>query len=480
MPRPRQRVQFDSGPLNAWPRWEPIGRAISSFSPRSVSRFAARNYQHELRAASTWPVARSMIEGAVTGVIAEKAFASHFADGTPGWIIATLTAAPAFSNITSFLWSRLADGRHTVRNLNLLQCLILLLIAVMAAVPVTQVGLYIFMVAAVAARMVMAGVVTLRSVIWRSNYVRSERARITGKLITIEVQITAFVGIMFGFLMDESEASFRFVYPLAILFGLIGVRFYSKMRVRHPHRVTVKPLDAHEEKRTNGRSLARVIAGWMHTLREMLGILRKDAAFRGFMICMFVMGISNLAVMAPLIKLTATDFELDYLKSLLILQSIPLAIIPLAIPFWSRLFERMHVIRFRVYHSWVFVLAHVVTYLAAAAGSVPLLALSAAIRGFGFGGGALAWNIGHNDFATREQAGLYMTIHVTLTGLRGLIGAYLGIMLFSGLSFGGVSLQPIEPLREHSFLFWAAIGTCGALGFAYLNWRMKHITSQKK
>ena len=36
------------------------------------------------------------------------------------------------------------------------------------------------------------------------------------------------------------------------------------------------------------------------------------------------------------------------------------------------------------------------------------------------GGGSLAWQLGHNDFARADQLSAYMGIHVTLTGVRGL------------------------------------------------------------
>ena len=47
-----------------------------------------------------------------------------------------------------------------------------------------------------------------------------------------------------------------------------------------------------------------------------------------------------------------------------------------------------------------------------------------------FAGGALAWNLGHNDFATDENASQYMAVHVTLTGIRGLIAPFVGTSLY--------------------------------------------------
>jgi hypothetical protein len=48
------------------------------------------------------------------------------------------------------------------------------------------------------------------------------------------------------------------------------------------------------------------------------------------------------------------------------------------------------------------------------------------------GGGSLAWQLGHNDFAPRDQLSAYMGIHVTLTGVRGAFAPFLGMALYLG------------------------------------------------
>lgn len=449
----------------------PVLRAIHSFSPAAMRPFARRNYRFELLAACSWPIAVTMIEGAVTGLIAKKAFSN-----TPGWVLATLTAAPVVSNVTSSIWTGLANGRLTVRSLNVLQLAVLFFLLVIAFIPINTLGLYAFMAAVVAARVLMAGVITLRSVLWRANYPREDRARITGKLITIQTSIVAVVGYGLGKCMDWNESSFRVLYPAAIGCALIGVWAFSRIRVRRPF--LMKSEREHERTGETHEALPPIalLAIWGATISAMARVLREDFAFRGYMVCMFVMGISNLAVQAPLIQMVTDQFKMQYATSIVVLQSIPFILIPLTIPLWARYFDRVHVIRFRSLHSWVFVFAHLLTFLAGYLGSVTLLIAAQVARGIGFGGGALAWNIGHNDFSSHRDAGLYMTVHVTLTGIRGLIGAYTGIILYSGLVIGSFRLAPLE---EYSFLFWGAVGTTGALGFVYLNYRMSHLTRER-
>src|SRR5690606_14625234 len=119
------------------------------------------------------------------------------------------------SNVTSSLWTRLVDGARTIRSLKILELGVLAMIALIALVPINGAGLAMFTAAAVTARMLMAGVITLRAVLWRSNYQRHERARVTGKLITIQTIIVAMAGYALGEAMDHDERAFRLVYPIS-------------------------------------------------------------------------------------------------------------------------------------------------------------------------------------------------------------------------------------------------------------------------
>lgn len=441
---------------------------LRSFLPSSARPLVRRNYRYELAAVATWPIAVAMIEGSVTGILAKKAF-----EGTPDWIIATLAAAPAFCNMSSLVWARLADGKRTLRNLLALQLGVIALVAFIAILPRSTAGLYLFTAAAVLARLLMTGVITMRAVLWRANYARQERSMIIGRLIIVQTLLVSTSTLLLGRLMDWNRDSFHYVYAAAVLCGLVGVWFFSRLRMRHPF--LIRPAIAPREQ-PQGWSLGGLMAEWSGTLGEMVQVMRTDAAYRGFMICMFILGISNLAMDGPLVKVVDEQFSLNYMHAILLLHSLPLALMPVSIPIWSRLMRRSHIIRFRAIHAWTFVGSQFCVFAAVMNQSIALLTIGMVLRGLGFGGGELAWNLGHNDFATSERASLYMTIHVTLTGIRGLIGGYVGMWLYAGFPApGGV----VPLLGEYCFLFWAVVCTAGALGFVYLNFRLAGLTARE-
>jgi hypothetical protein len=52
------------------------------------------------------------------------------------------------------------------------------------------------------------------------------------------------------------------------------------------------------------------------------------------------------------------------------------------------------------------------------------------LMGVSLAGASLGWTLGHNDFAPRGEETRYMALHVTLTGIRGLIAPPVGIGIY--------------------------------------------------
>jgi len=94
--------------------------------------------------------------------------------------------------------------------------------------------------------------------------------------------------------------------------------------------------------------------------------------------------------------------------------------------------------------------------------SLWLFYVSGAMLGVGFAGGSIAWNIGHQDFASPERDALYMSVHVTLNGIRGVIAPFAAVALYKWLNASGVS--------HLTFAVCFAVNIVGAAGFV-LQWR---------
>lgn len=413
------------------------------------------HYRRELRAWSLLAIALGAVEGGVAGVLVKNGFAGHVPSLWLNTAVALVTGAPALANISSFFWANVSLGKDKIRFLLTVQITCLLGLVLIAVSPIDSLGLALLVTGAIGTRACWAGVTTVRTSVWRANYPRQIMARMTGRLVTAMALLMGLTSVVLGFALDYHPDAFRWLYPVLALVGLMGVASYRRMRVRHQKRLL-----------EGERALERQYTGAGGPGR-MIGVLRADPPFRRYMALMFLFGGGNLMVVAPLILILADQYGMSQLQQMLITSSIPLLMMPLAIPAWSRLLDKGHVVHYRARQSWAFVVTFAVLLAGSVTGETWLLWLGAAIYGIGKGGGVLGWNLGHHDFATPERAAQYMGTHVTLTGVRGLIAPLVGVWAYQWLE----SLEP--GLGRWVIALPLLLSGTGAVGFVIMSRNMR-------
>jgi hypothetical protein len=272
----------------------------------------------------------------------------------------------------------------------------------------------------VTARLAWAGVITLRAAIWRANFPRHVRAQITGRITVIYSMIIALTAAAIGGIMSIWPDSWRFLFPAAGVLGLAAAYRYQRMRIRMGARLRRSEL-AQRMQRRGGQ------------FRAAFEILRTDLWFRRYMLTMFAFGSGNLMVIALLVILLNDQFGFAKFEQMLITTSLPLIGVALFTPIWARRLDAAHILDYRARQAWGFVLAIGLFASATILSQAWMFWAGAVALGAAFAGGKLGWNLGHNDFASDEQSTLYMGIHVTLTGIRGLIAPLTGVMVYQWL-----------------------------------------------
>lgn len=459
-----------------------FAKLITRFSPSGLPLMSRRAYSWELRSVCFLPFALACVEGGVIGTIARMAFDAN------DLVIAILAAAPALSNIASIVWTRLFHGHDRVRVILMLQAAILACVGVIALAPISTFGTWLIVTAVLAARFAMAGIIVARSDVWRANYPRTARSRATGNLSMLMTLIIGLSGLLIGLVMDleqapvsvqrvfrpvlgvlgidptNTESAFRMFYAFAMLMGLIGIWAFSHVRWRGGLAQARTEVRQRESRENAAGPLA------------MYGVLRDDPLYRRYMGAMFLLGISNIAAMPVFIIALDNRFELNYTSALLLTHVIPVLLPVLVIPFWARVLDRMHIVQFRTYHSWFFIVANAMMAIGFAMESLAMLTVARTILGIAFGGGMLAWNLGHHDFARRELASVYMGIHATLTGVRGALGPFIGVTLYAGLTipaWTGIENETMPPVLTNgigvwTFLVFSGSGMIGTMLFSRL------------
>jgi hypothetical protein len=386
-----------------------------------------------------------LVEGATVAVFVKKGYSPILPAASVNFAVALVTGAPSMANIISFAWANLAHGRSRVSLLVALQAAFALCVGLIAFAPSAGGGLLLTIVAVILARMLWAGVLTVRAAVWTANYPRHLMARMTGRIVIYNEVGMALVALLTGWLLDRQPSLARWVYLLAALAGMAAAWLYRAVRVQREYRLLAAEA---------GEGSAAPFS--LAMLRE---ILAADPAFRRYMFWMSMYGTGNLMLNAQMVVLFTDRLHLSSTTQVWLLTALPLLLMPVFLPAWARLFDRGHVIDYRARQCWSLVAAISIMCGAVVLRLPSLLWPASVLLGISYAGANLGWNLGHNDFAKLGRAQHYMGVHVTLTGVRGLIAAPLGMLCYE-------SLESVSAgLGIAALLIPLTMVTAGAIGF---------------
>ena len=454
---------------------------------RGVPMGSRLTFRRELTQAVVWVIAAATANAQLAGLVAFEAL------GASQWLVGAITAAMAFANLLGFAWSYLA-ARWGLK-LTLVWAMLLAAV-VMASIAVTLGPIarhgpnWVFALQVTLCYVCFSGTMVTRTSLWRVNYPHRQRAQIAARftiwwtvLIAVWVQIVgcyldgfiplpqaswlAWLGrdrISLMWLYGAGDpTSYRFGCWVAVAFGLVGGLLYLRVPVRRGGRyrlVSGVPTTDRGDLVPPGRA-------WEAPVRPtgLFGgawhVLRNDWRFRRYQCWQFVSGASTMIVQVPLLVLLHEKFASAIGSAAGVVVSAPFVMMLLVLPLWGRLFDRIDVCRFRTIQTSFWAAGRLVMAWGVATLSIGWVAVGAIISaGIGGGGGQLAWRMGHMQFARRHEDALYMGVHVTLTGLRGLVIPFAGIALFKLIDW---------------HLFWlSALGQLAAIiGFATLHVQLK-------
>jgi MFS family permease len=392
----------------------------ASNDPARLPFIARTLMPREVSANAAMAVALGALEGGLIGVIVKTQFDGVAAAVWVNLCVALVAGAPAFANIASLWISSLAEGRDRTRWVAGLKALTAIFLLLMAFAPINAGGLVWLTMAMLGGRLSWAGVITLRAAIWRANFPRHVRGQITGRITVIYSLIIAATAAAIGGLMVWWPEAWRVVFPAAGMLGLVAAARYRRVRIRRGSQLRQQELNQRAA-RHGGQ------------LRAGLEILVRDRWYRRYMLTMFAFGSGNLMVIALLVILLTEQFGFDRFSQVMITTTMPLLTLAVFTPIWARRLDAVHILDYRARQAWTFVLALGLFTLAAAAGLQWLFWVGSLALGAAFAGGKLGWNLGHNDFASDDQSTLYMGIHVTLTGIRGLLAPLAGVLVYQSL-----------------------------------------------
>jgi hypothetical protein len=373
--------------------------------------------KYERRAWTLIYCALGLVEGGTAAVMVRSLFGAQAPKLVVDLVLAVVSSAPAWANLASLAYARRAQGRPKIAFLQPLLIAMCVAIAALALVPRSATGLLLFFLLYSGARLLWAGVETVRAVLWSVNYPSRMRARITGRITINTSVVLAVVSLGIGWLLGHEDPWWRLAIVAGAACGIAGAVAFRQFRVRREEQL----LDAERERMEQGATFG--LAG----MRELLA---QDAAFRDYQLAMSMFGAGMLSL-TPLLVVCQNDvLGLPAFWQVLVTTAIPVLVVPFAIRPWAAYLDNHRVLAFRAVHGRFSVSAMVLLITAVFVKMPSLLIPGALLMGVSNAAGSLGWTLGHNDFAPRGEETRYMALHVTMTGIRGLLTPPLAIGLY--------------------------------------------------
>ena len=174
--------------------------------PLTLSPRVRKSFKFEQLTELPLPGAQVLLEGGIVAVIAAKIY-----EVSP-FTISLITAAPMFANLSSFLWNLVSSGKAKVAFASVLQICSIICLLLVAIAPINEIGVVILVSSMIVSRVLVSGLITVRSVIWSLNYNRNNQAKATGRLQMIASLITVLVSTKIGTFHDANPEQFVWVY----------------------------------------------------------------------------------------------------------------------------------------------------------------------------------------------------------------------------------------------------------------------------
>ena len=416
---------------------------------------ARLSYRREMTSWIFVPLMLGGLQGGTIAIFLKKTFADveGISADELNLAVSVVAASKAMGHLVSFFWAGVSRGRRKVQFMFALQLITAGIVAAFAFAPRSSRGLWMVTGLSIAAWTIWSGFTTLRATVWRANYAGRCRPRIAGHIMTIDALLVAAAGLVIGLSLDLDPMTYRFIFPVLAIAGVVGSLLFRRIPFRRETRHIAAEREANSR---SGPSISPMVVA---------RVLSEDRWYRGYMACMFTMGFGNL-MLHPVLAIALTDqFNVGYQAGIAIATVIPLVCLTFAIPFWGRRLARMHVIDFRAVHAWSFACVSTLVLAGVAMNQLGLLYAAAVVTGIGWGGGALAWNLGHQHFAPPHRDAEYMGVHITLTGIRGVIGPIFGVLLYTRLARSGQQTTALLIC----FTICLVMNIAGAFGFTLLS-----------
>jgi len=379
----------------------------------------------------------SIIEGIIAGALALNEFVLIKSlkgnDYQVGFLVQFGVMVLVFSMLFNEFVKRSTNKKLLLKKVALLTRLPLLLFIVFPFAPASAHSYfqYLFLIIFLVYFLANPIVIPAINVLLKNNYSHDNFGNLYGYNTIINKIVILAITFVFGFLLDYDNQAFVYVYPVLGILGIVSIIILSQ--------IDYTPV-----------SIPATVKSYSETIKDsvknMLSILKQNKPFadfeRGFMYYGFAWLLTSAVIAIFFEKALGLNYSsIAFYKNGYNILSIML------LPYFGKLIGKIDPRKFAAItflSMLLFLLFMGLTeffpYYTTLWGIkiYYFLLLSHISYGVFAATMALLWYIGSAYFCKESEVSEYQSIHLTLTGVRGLFAPLLGVWMYNLLGFAGV------------------------------------------
>jgi len=278
--------------------------------------------------------------------------------------------------------------------------------------------------------------------ILQNNIGKQNRGYVFGYTASLVTLVSIVFSFIIGKLLDVNENWFRYFFALVGILGLFHSIVIARIKLKKDH-VPEKAF----------LSLQEVV---FKPILRTIEVLKKNKDFAIFQRNFFIYGIAFMILLPAIPKYLVETLGMDYSQTFLakgILSQVGILILA---PVAGRFFDKRNPAFFTAL-SFALLSLYPITLLVSLfhAGTSYvnyIVYLAFLIYSVAMSGIVISWNISSIQFAGEEDVSMYQSVHVTLTGLRGVFAPFLGLFIMKLIGVEAVFITAIFLFLFASFL----------------------------
>lgn len=265
----------------------------------------------------------------------------------------------------------------------------------------------------------------------KHNYKHENYGKYYGYTVAVNKLAMLISTFLIGMLLDFKPYAYTFVYPALSVLGIWSIFTLTRIHYSPPEQIYIR------------QSFFKSV---LQSFKRMYGILKRNRAFLDFEIGFILYGLAWLLTIAVIALFQEKFLELDY-SSIAFYKNYYTTLSIVLAPFLGKLLGNIDPRKFGIYNFsalFLYLLFMMLTeYLPHKSVLMGIdvywvLLLSFTAYGAFFAMMSLLWHIGSSYFSKDDEVADYQSIHLTLTGLRGIFAPLFGVWLLHYINYTGV------------------------------------------